>query len=213
MGFLKKVALAAFAVTLTLAIGACAKQEEPPAQQEQSGQEAENAQQPEKQEENEPENAPAEAAEGTEYTNGANTFSIKLAGDFKQETNTNPDHIVLDNADYTLTVMVQAIDKEAIKQSEKVESFDQYIEFYKTVAIANLVKISQVTALDFSADNVVNAKADEFVAEQNGQVSKATIAYLETEKKYYTFTITGIQTLYDENIQELMKSINTLTEK
>lgn len=211
MGFLKKIALATIAVTLTLALGACAK-EAAPENEAPVNEAGENT--------GEDANAPDDAddsvtpAETAEFTNGNDTFTIAVAGEFTQDTNVNPDQIVIDNADRTLTIMVQKLGKSNLQQMNEVEDLDQFITFYKEKGIAALVENSEVTPIDdFTATSALNAKADEFVASQGGQTSKAFIAYLETADNFYAYTITGVEELYDANVETLKESINTLTEK
>lgn len=207
MGFLKKLALATIAVTLTLALGACAKDTAPENETpvNEAGEDANAA---------DDADDSVTPAETVEFTNGNDTFTIAVAGEFTQDTNVNPDQIVIDNADRTLTIMVQKLGKSNLQQMNEVEDLDQFITFYKEKGIAALVENSEVMPVyDFAAPNTLNAQADEFVASQGGQTSKAFIAYLETEDNFYAYTITGVEELYDANVETLKESINTLTEK
>lgn len=147
-----------------------------------------------------------------EYTNKLNTFKISVAGDWTTDNSSNEDNITLDNEDRTLTVIIQKFPKE-LPNMQQFKTLDDFIPFYEKIAISNLLQMGEVSKLEkVDIDGVTDAKGYEIVASQDDMVSKAYITYIQTEKGFYSATITGVEKLYDKNIDALKEAIKTIEE-
>ncbi len=144
----------------------------------------------------------------TEYTSPGNTFTVKLPGEWTIAETDNEDHLVLDNSDQSLSVLIQRFPKDSLG----LNALDDFINLYKTSALASLQTYITNEPTDLSIDTMVAAKTEDYEMSQDDTTFKSHIIYVESEKSYYSFTITGIANLYDENIEALSNSVHTLVE-
>lgn len=148
-------------------------------------------------------------AKGTVYKNTAESYSIKIPGEFTQEEAGNADHIILNNADNTLSVIVQMFPKGDVNAS----TLDEFIELYHTNAIPQLVLNTEPPALsDVKVEAMTAAKAEEYVIDTEEKKAKTCITYMSSDNGFYAYTVTGETEVYDENIEALQGALSTMKE-
>ncbi|WP_129600658.1 hypothetical protein [Anaerophilus nitritogenes] len=147
-----------------------------------------------------------------EYSNKLNTFKISVAGEWIVEENTNENNITLDNEDKSLTITIQGFSK-SFEAMDQIKDVDTFIALKEKTVLAKLIEMGEVSEIEnVKIDGVKAAKANEIVAEQNGVVAKCYNVYIETEKAFYSATITGVEELYDKNIESLKEALKTFKE-
>lgn len=149
--------------------------------------------------------------EGKEYLSESKAFSIQAAGEWEVTPTDNPDHLVLDNADKTLTILIQRFPKEEAEKEVGITSLEDFMTFYKeTPSIANIYAMAgEVQTEPLNIAGMTAGQGEELAA--GG--SKAYIGYLESKSSYYTATLTGLEELYDQNIQQMKTDLQTLQEQ
>lgn len=156
-----------------------------------------------------PETTQEPVQEVKEYKNSGNTFQIAVSGDWIQ-SETNKDNITLDNKDQSLSIMVQAFTKE--NMDNDVTNFDSFVTYYKENAIASIVESAESIVHDLKVESALASKTEEYIATSDGITAKAFFIYFETEERYFSYAITGIEELYDQNIEELKSVVQTIKE-
>lgn len=157
-----------------------------------------------------PEVTPEPVEEVKDYKNSGNTFQLSVAGEWIQ-SETNADNITLDNEDQSLSILVQAFPKEDM-DGFMVTSFDDFIAYYKKNAIAAIVASADPINHEVNVDSSLASLAEEYIATSDEVTAKAFFVYFETEERYFTYAITGIEELYDQNIENLKNVVQTITE-
>lgn len=207
----QKIGVSVIAGLLCLSLGACSSQKETTPVQELTETPKDIEETPKKIEELTPEGVAS--AETKEYRSKSDFFSISVAGEWTVTPTGNDEFIVLDNEDQSLTVMAQRFPKANVQASIKVESLEQFVDFYHKNAIAGLIEKAGEPKKEELIIEGVNAVAEEITATMEGITAKAYNAYIETDTSYYSFTVTGIEELYDTNIEDLKEVAKTLKEK
>lgn len=147
-----------------------------------------------------------------DYSNELNTFKVSVPGEWIVNKIGNENNITLDNEDKSLTVTIQAFPK-SFPAMEQIKDIDSFINLNQQTVLAKLIEMGEISSLENVAiDGVKAAKANEIVASQDGVVAKAYITYIETEKSFYSATITGVEKQYDKNIDSLKEAIKTFKE-
>lgn len=150
-----------------------------------------------------------------QYSSTGSTFSVQITGKWIQPPDTSPDSIILDNNENkTLTVMIQRYEKEVVYEAADIETLEQFIKYYHENVLSTLlmVKDNGTVIEDITVEGMKKAKRETLNATIDTITAKAQIAYMESEKYYYCFTITGIKQLYDMQIEELEKAVFTIKE-
>lgn len=108
----------------------------------------------------------------------------------------NGDHLILDNSDMTFTVMMQKFPKESHAYSD----FASFQKFYMDGVTASMGE-GVPQELEFDNDDILKYSANYYEMEAQGYVFKGQVAVFEMENGYYAGTITGVDSVYDANIE------------
>ena len=108
----------------------------------------------------------------------------------------NGDHLILDNSDMTFTVMMQKFPKESHAYSD----FASFQKFYMDGVTASMGE-GVPQELEFENDDILKYSANYYEMEAQGYVFKGQVAVFEMENGYYAGTITGVDSVYDANIE------------
>lgn len=145
----------------------------------------------------------------TEFKGSEDTYSIAIPGEWTEAEAGNPDHLVLENKDQTLVVMVQKFPKELLKAA----TLDDFIKLYHDNAIPQMAANADVVNQeDVKIEEMVSAKAEEYVVSDEQDTAKAYIAYIQSDENFYAFTITGIAPVYDDSIEDLKSCVPSFQE-
>lgn len=159
----------------------------------------------------EPDEPPAQtaaAAEPLEFQSGSGSFSVRIPdveGGWTQSDGGNDEHLVLDNADRSFSILVQGLPKD----SEQFQSLDGLIEFYRDQALSSF---GEPTAETVAVGPGLTAKAESYAVKQDGLTAKALVVFLEGENGYYVYTITGLEEPYDANIGAQREAVANFSE-
>lgn len=150
-----------------------------------------------------------------EYSNEGGNYSVKVPSEFSVTAGGNADSLTLDNADRSLTIMIQRFPAAETDMAMGESGVDKFVEFYHKNAIASLLSMAEnePTLEDLEVEGMTAAKAEEIVATQGGTTAKAYVVMMQSENAYYSFVITGVEDAYDKNIDTLKLTIPTFTEK
>lgn len=108
----------------------------------------------------------------------------------------NEEQLVLDNSDVTFSIMVQGFPKE----SQAYSDFASFEEFY-TAGVASSMGAGVAQEVNFTNDNILNHATYYYEAESQGYLFKGQITIFEMENGYYSCTLTGLDSIYDANIE------------
>lgn len=149
--------------------------------------------------------------EAKEYTNKGNAFSISVPGEWVVTETNNEDHLVLDNEDQSLSILIQRFPQEGL-EDEDGSGLEEFIEVYKSQAIPNLVAQGVQEEEAVEIPDMKHARAEGYEMTQSGQVFKAYLVYVESDVAYYSVVITGSEDKYDPAIEKLKEAVKTLKE-
>ena len=149
-------------------------------------------------------------APAKEYVSKAGTFSITVPGEWTVSDSGNDEHIVLDNSDQSFSVLVQRFPKETAGAAD----FNRFVAFYKDNAIKAIVEASKdIKTEAVNIEGMIKTSAEIYEVSQNGTTAKAFVAFAESPKAYYVYTLTGVESVYDKEIEAQKAAISGLKEK
>ena len=154
--------------------------------------------------------APTSASvETKEFTSPSGSFTVKIPeveGGWTETNGSNEEHLVLDNADQSLSILVQGLPK--ADAASQYPDLDSLVEYYQANVTASYGEPTEETV---TVPDALNVKAESYTATQGGTTAKALVAYIEMEEGYYIYTITGLEEVYDANIEAQQAAISQFT--
>ena len=148
--------------------------------------------------------------ETASYTSPSGSFTVTIPtveGGWTKSDGGNEEHLVLDNSDQSLSILIQALPKE--QAQTQYPDLASLVEFYEQSTLSSL---GDPTGEEITVPKAADVQAESFTATQNGTTAKAFVAFIEMEKGYYVYTITGTEKPYDANIQAQKDAISSLVE-
>ena len=149
--------------------------------------------------------------ETREYINKGNTFSVTVPGEWKITETDNEDHLVLDNEDQSLSILIQRFPQEGLEE-EDGSGLEDFMAAYKSQVIPDLAAAGSESDGDAQREGMKQAREEEYKMTQSGQVFKAYILYVESDVAYYSVAVTGTGESYDPDIDKLKTAVKTLKE-
>lgn len=144
-----------------------------------------------------------------DYTSGSGSFTISVPGEWTVGTTGNQESILLDNDDQSLSVIVQKFPS----SNMGITDLDGFISLYhESVMSALLAGVETPELKEITVDGMKAAKVEEFAATQDGVTAKVYAGYIQSETAFYSYAITGLEKVYDKNIERLKPSVTTLKE-
>ena len=148
------------------------------------------------------------------FTKNAETFSLNvpvIEGGWNTDATSmlNDYSIVIDNSDQSFTILVQSLPKSegtlaAYPDIESVENAD----YQSTLAQFGIDGTEETIKIEGASKTA----AYSYIIEQGEVTSKAFIAYIDMPEAYYIYTITGLEEIYNENIEAQKLAIESLKE-
>lgn len=141
-------------------------------------------------------------------------YSIDLPETWIQDT-ANTDLLVVDmNENHDLTIMVDYYPVSTVAEEMDGNDLDSFIKLYEEKGIPKLLSMAEASELvTIETDNLIASKAYELTVKVDEQTTnKAYFIYAQTEKFFYSISISGDETTYSENIEGLKYIPLTLKE-
>ena len=148
------------------------------------------------------------APELQEFTSDSGSFSIRvpeIEGGWTQTPGGNEEHLVLDNQDQSLSVLVQGLPK----GSEQFADLDSLVTFYRAQTLSGF---GEPTAENVAVASGLTAQAESYTATRGDVTAKALVVFIEGANEYYVYTITGIADVYDAEIDGLRDAVASFAE-
>ncbi len=150
-------------------------------------------------------------AEASVYTSKDKAYSITLPESLWQEEASDLENTLILNyvGEKELSVLISAYEKE---QMQDIEALEDFAALNRESVYGAIYAMAEVTPEQVSMENMLEAEADEIVAEEKNGTSKALFVYAQSERYYYICVITGTAELYEEHIGSLKEALQTITE-
>lgn len=140
---------------------------------------------------------------------GSYTISIlEIEGGWTVYPDTgNDEQLVLDNEDMSFSILMQSFPKE----SGAYQDFASFETFYRN-ATASSMGEGTVEDVDINNEAIINHSSMLYAVDSQGYTFYGQITVFETENAYYSCTITGLDQIYNENIEEYESLYNSFVE-
>ena len=142
-----------------------------------------------------------------EFTPTSGIFSIsvpEIEGGWKIADNLNDGFLAIDNSDESFTIMVQCFPKEAL-----LTDLNGIIAYYQENMLNEL---NEEADEEINISNTLSVQAKSYSGTRYNSTGKALVAFIETEKCYYVYMISGAENVYDANIDVQRAAISNFTE-
>lgn len=150
-------------------------------------------------------------AQMNEYVSKSGVFSITVpnpqGGEWTVTDGGNDDHVVLDNKDRSLTILVQRLPRP--EADAMYDSLEQMAQSYRKNNLSNLGDPTPETVDVPAAQGVL---AESYSVAMQGVSAKALATYFQTDRGYYIYAITGLDEQYDADIAALRAAISNFRE-
>lgn len=154
----------------------------------------------------------ADAIELKEYAPASGSYAIsirEIEGGWTVYPETgNEEQLVLDNEDMSFSILMQSFPK----ASDAYRDFASFEEFYRSATSASMGE-GTVEDIDINNAAIINYSSMLYTVDSQGYTFYGQITVFETENAYYSCTITGLDQLYTDNIDEYEGLYNSFVEK
>lgn len=158
------------------------------------------------------EQAGIDTRELQEYTPASGNYAIsirEIEGGWKVYPDTgNEEQLVLDNKDMSFSILMQSFPKE----SEAYQDFESFETFYRN-ATASSMGEGKEESIAIDNEAILNHSSMLYSVDSQGYTFYGQITVFETENAYYSCTITGLDQIYNDNIEEYKELYNSFEEK
>lgn len=140
-------------------------------------------------------------------------YSIDLPDTWIQDTE-NTDLLIVDDPTTHLTVMVDYYPISTLEKDLDEQTLDAFIKLYEEKGIPKLLSMAESSELiTLETDNLIAAKAYELTTKvDENTTNKAYFVYAQTDKFFYSISISGDESTYTKNIEGLKYIPLTLRE-
>ncbi len=156
--------------------------------------------------------ASADTRELQEYAPASGSYTISICeieGGWTVYPDTgNEEQLVLDNEDMSFSILMQSFPKE----SGAYQDFASFETFYRN-ATASSMGEGTVENVDINNAAIINHSSMLYSVDSQGYTFYGQITVFETEKAYYSCTITGLDQLYTKYISEYEGLYDSFEEK
>ena len=145
--------------------------------------------------------ASADTRELKEYAPASGSYAISIreieGGWTVYPESGNEEQLVLDNEDMSFSILMQSFPK----ASDAYRDFASFEAFYRNATSASMGE-GTVENIDINNEAIINYSSMLYTVDSQGYTFYGQITVFETENAYYSCTITGLDQLYTDNIDE-----------
>ncbi len=147
------------------------------------------------------------------FTSKNGLYSIDLPDTWIQDTE-NTDLLIVDDPTTHLTTMVDYYPISTLENDLAEQTLDAFIKLYEEKGIPKLLSMAESSELiTLETNNLIAAKAYELTTKvDENTTNKAYFVYAQTDKFFYSISISGDESTYTKNIEGLKYIPLTLRE-